>query len=536
MLKNGFILLVVLLIVSIVPVSAAKMSEVLNNGNNIDEKLSTINTNSNEIKKVEDEITKHAANINDSANYIKDNWWKFWQWSEVSKHISTINSESKQLEANATDIQNKAQIITENSEEQVNQGNNSYEDAQSMAKQLKDHFKIAFNIFKTSPSELKSGDIVQLETEKGYYRYLIFDKIDKENGFALFNGSNGKVNQIHVEQLPSLVKLKLTPNNPDFDSSQAVTQIYSIQKENIGQKLDEAENTEYTAHILNIIAVSLMGLAVILAIIDAILWILVIVTAGASAVPAGLVAVAGWLVCAAATGLFASAGILYENAKEMKSSAETELTDLNSYHSGKVNHAPVAGNSTVNTESGMEVQGVFNVTDVDGDNLTSDVVVQPEHGIVNILANGSFSYKSEKDFFGNDTFSYRAKDSKGLYSNDGFVTIAVKENGTLNVTAQNLTVDAFRNTPVTININTTGINSSYDVVIIQNPLNGNVSVLNQETMNFPQVQYIPFNDFTGNDTFSYQLSYNGRTSNIAWINVVVKDNIFNPFQQIINKL
>ena len=213
----------------------------------------------------------------------------------------------------------------------------------------------------------------------------------------------------------------------------------------------------------------------------------------------------------------------------MKSYAEAELADLNSYHNGKINHAPVAGNSTVNTESGKEVQGVFNATDVDGDNLTSNVVAQPVHGVVNILANGSFSYTSEKDFFGNDTFSYRVNDYKGLYSNLGWVKIVVKENGTLNVTAQNLTVDTFRNTPATININTTGINNSYKVVIIQKPLNGNVTVLNQGNMAFPMFQYIPFKDFAGNDTFSYQLSFNGRTSNIAWINVTVKDTLLTYF-------
>ncbi|OEC88721.1 MULTISPECIES: Ig-like domain-containing protein [Methanobacterium] len=530
MLKNVFIFVILFLVISIVPVSAAKIGGVVNNGNNVDETLSTMDCNANEINEYVDKMMNNIANISDSINYIKGNWWKFWKLKELSSHISIINSESKQLKTNAKNIESKAQIIKENSEklDQQVQYNNSLKDAESIAKQLGDHFKIFFNISKTSPSELESGDIVQLKTEKGYYRYLIFDKIDKENEFALFNGSNGKIDQIPVEQLPSLVTLKITPNYPGFNGSQAVTQIYSIQKENIDQKLDAAKKTANTANRLMIAGESLGGIAALLGIIDIVLWSLVFLTLIYNAVPAVTIVIVVIVLTIAITAILVAYHILNKYAEEMKSSAEADLADLNSFHNSEINHVPVAGNSTVNTESGREVQGVFNATDVDGDNLTSSIVFKPGNGSVNISTNGSFSYTSNKDFFGNDTFSYRVKDSKGNYSNVGWVTVVVKENGTLNITAQNLTVETVKNMPVTVNINCTNVSAGYKVFIVDKPLNGNVTVLNPGNMTFPWVQYVPFKDFVGNNTFSYQLSFNGRTSNIAWINVIVKDNIVNP--------
>lgn len=57
---------------------------------------------------------------------------------------------------------------------------------------------------------------------------------------------------------------------------------------------------------------------------------------------------------------------------------------------------------------GAEV-GVLN-NDGDGsiNGLTVTIVDQPEHGVVTLNADGSFTYTPDDDYFGEDTFTYRS--------------------------------------------------------------------------------------------------------------------------------
>ncbi len=65
--------------------------------------------------------------------------------------------------------------------------------------------------------------------------------------------------------------------------------------------------------------------------------------------------------------------------------------------------------------------------------------------------------------------------------------------------------------------------SNYHVVLVQMPLHGNATVENTR-FDHPVIYYRPFNDYVGNDSLSYQLqSSEGKMSNIAWINITIKD-------------
>lgn len=93
------------------------------------------------------------------------------------------------------------------------------------------------------------------------------------------------------------------------------------------------------------------------------------------------------------------------------------------------NSAPIANADafTVNENGILTVasaSGVLsNDTDVDGDSLTAVVVTQPTDGTLNFSGNG-FTYTPDSDFFGTDTFTYRASDGTDL-SNTATVTITV---------------------------------------------------------------------------------------------------------------
>ncbi|MEX2188303.1 MAG: cadherin-like domain-containing protein, partial [Pirellulales bacterium] len=65
-----------------------------------------------------------------------------------------------------------------------------------------------------------------------------------------------------------------------------------------------------------------------------------------------------------------------------------------------------------------------NDTDGEMDPLTASVFAQPAHGAVAMNDNGTFTYTPSADYFGTDTFTYRAWDGSD-YSQPGTVTITV---------------------------------------------------------------------------------------------------------------
>ena len=65
-----------------------------------------------------------------------------------------------------------------------------------------------------------------------------------------------------------------------------------------------------------------------------------------------------------------------------------------------------------------------NDTDADADALTALLVAQATNGVVNLSANGSFTYTPTANTCGNDQFTYRASDSQAQ-SNVAIARVAV---------------------------------------------------------------------------------------------------------------
>ncbi len=94
-----------------------------------------------------------------------------------------------------------------------------------------------------------------------------------------------------------------------------------------------------------------------------------------------------------------------------------------------VNDAPVAVNDSYGTNEDTTLTvgapGVLaNDSDVDGDSLSSIVVTGPSHGSLTFNANGSFSYTPAANYYGLDSFTYKANDGS-LDSNVATVSITV---------------------------------------------------------------------------------------------------------------
>jgi len=65
-----------------------------------------------------------------------------------------------------------------------------------------------------------------------------------------------------------------------------------------------------------------------------------------------------------------------------------------------------------------------NDSDVDGDSLTAELVARPAHGDAFVAANGRFIYTPHPNYFGDDSFSYRAFDGYN-YTEPTLVTIGI---------------------------------------------------------------------------------------------------------------
>src|SRR5262249_48880703 len=82
-------------------------------------------------------------------------------------------------------------------------------------------------------------------------------------------------------------------------------------------------------------------------------------------------------------------------------------------HVTAVNDAPVAANDSHTTAEDMPLAfaapGVLaNDTDVDSASLTAVLITGPAHGTLTLNSNGSFNYAPAADYFGADSFSYKA--------------------------------------------------------------------------------------------------------------------------------
>ncbi|RUY98309.1 tandem-95 repeat protein, partial [Mesorhizobium sp. M7A.F.Ca.CA.001.04.2.1] len=76
------------------------------------------------------------------------------------------------------------------------------------------------------------------------------------------------------------------------------------------------------------------------------------------------------------------------------------------------NHAPVAidDTATVAEDGSVVVPVLTNDSDVDGDALAPVLVTEPTNGTLTLNPDGSFTYAPKANFFGTDSFTYRAFD------------------------------------------------------------------------------------------------------------------------------
>jgi len=191
-----------------------------------------------------------------------------------------------------------------------------------------------------------------------------------------------------------------------------------------------------------------------------------------------------------------------------------------------VNDAPVANNDSyaTNEDTPLVVGGagvLGNDTDVDSDPLSAVVVTGPTHGALTLNPDGSFTYTPNANYYGADSFTYKANDG-AVDSNIATVNLTVNPVNDAPVAVDD-TFITDEDTPLVITApgilgNDTDVEGSPLTVsaIVTGPAHGSL-VVNPDG----SFTYTPDADYHGADSFTYRANDGTDDSNIATVNLTV---------------
>ncbi|MBD3795186.1 MAG: cadherin-like domain-containing protein [Epsilonproteobacteria bacterium] len=188
------------------------------------------------------------------------------------------------------------------------------------------------------------------------------------------------------------------------------------------------------------------------------------------------------------------------------------------------NKAPIASAQTLSiNEDSIDNKITLKATDKNNDKLTYKIVQKPQHGILKTDNTNKVTYTPTKDYFGKDSFSFKANDGKAD-SNIAKVTLNIKDipeviNHKPIAFEQNLSV--LKNKPQNIALKATDEdNDTLTYTLTSTPQHGSLSGT------APNIIYTPNTDYEGNDTISFK-AYDGKVySNESKVNLKVTTSAF----------
>lgn len=189
-----------------------------------------------------------------------------------------------------------------------------------------------------------------------------------------------------------------------------------------------------------------------------------------------------------------------------------------------VNDVPVAADDVAITpeDTPVTIDVLANDTDIDNSIDPGTVVATtPDHGSVEVQADGTIVYSPSKDYFGPDSFSYTVKDVAGAVSQPATVSVTVTPVNDAPVAVDDQ-AETIQNTTVGINIldNDIDVDDALDpssIVIVTPVAHGTVTINNDGV-----ATYVPDTDFLGEDSFAYTIKdAAGAVSNVATVSIAV---------------
>jgi hypothetical protein len=204
---NFFIFLVIILIVSVTPVSAELMHETDGNTINkihhsaeVDENIALDNTVEIEMNEIEGYTDSMNQDSDYAKNRAKDYNWKYWKWPSITADIiNTLHhllNTAQKMEGHAiklkVDVNKLKAITTSIDSSKVNKGDICNKDACYMADELSTCLNTKVTVEKVTANQIKKGDIVQYFSQEKYPRYLTLVDV-KEDSNVTKKANNTKI-------------------------------------------------------------------------------------------------------------------------------------------------------------------------------------------------------------------------------------------------------------------------------------------------------------------------------------------------------
>ena len=178
-----------------------------------------------------------------------------------------------------------------------------------------------------------------------------------------------------------------------------------------------------------------------------------------------------------------------------------------------VNDAPVAEDVSAETNEDTPVEIELVASDVEGDELSAEIVDEPAHGDVTIEGLIA-TYTPEPDFNGTDSFTYKVFDG-ALYSNESSATITITPVNDAPL-ANTMDVTTAEDTAKEITLDASDVDEdTLTATIIAGPSHGTAVV------DGIVVTYTPAVNYNGSDSFVYRVNDGYLSSNLAVVYITV---------------
>ncbi|MGH7955602.1 MAG: Ig-like domain-containing protein, partial [Opitutaceae bacterium] len=180
-----------------------------------------------------------------------------------------------------------------------------------------------------------------------------------------------------------------------------------------------------------------------------------------------------------------------------------------------INDAPTASNSSATTLEDVPVTIALTATDNDNDPLAYILVTQPASGLLTL--NGANAvYTPPANFSGNDSFTWKARDTVGTDSNTATVSIIVAPVNDAPVAA-NKSVETAEDVSVPVMLTATDLDdTSLTFTVVTPPAKGTLIGL------APNLTYKPAANDSGTYAFTYKANDGDVDSAIATVTIVVR--------------
>ena len=180
-----------------------------------------------------------------------------------------------------------------------------------------------------------------------------------------------------------------------------------------------------------------------------------------------------------------------------------------------VNDAPVANDDTGTTDEDTPLDGILIALDVDNTDLSFSLVDGAGHGTVNVDSDGTYSYTPDANYFGGDSFTFKANDGS-LDSNVATVSLTVNPVNDAPV-ANDDTGTTDEDTPLNGMLVALDVeNDALSFSLVDDAGHGTVNVDSDGTYS-----YTPDANYFGDDSFTFKANDGELDSNVATVSLTV---------------